>query len=90
MICVTAARAGKDIYCEKPLTWSLGEGRAVVKAVRENKVIFQVGSMQRSFGNMKQACELIRNGCIGKVHPLMSPCRMAIIRWFPMTGQSRP
>ena len=68
IICIQAAKAGKDIYCEKPLTYSLGEGRAVVKAVKENNTIFQVGSMQRSSAQMKQACHLVRNGYLGKIH----------------------
>ncbi len=67
LIAVTAARAGKAIYCEKPLTWSLGEGRAVVEAVKANNVVFQVGSMQRSGDQFKRACELVRNGYIGKI-----------------------
>ena len=65
---VMAANAGKDIYCEKPLTHDLAEGRAVANAVKRNGVVFQVGSMQRSFGGMKQACELVRNRYIGKIH----------------------
>ena len=68
ILCVQAAYAGKAIYCEKPLTWCLEEGRAVSKAVKKNDTVFQVGSMQRSFDQMKQACELVRNGCLGKIH----------------------
>ena len=66
---VKAAEAGKDIYCEKPLTHNLVEGRKIVNAVRENKVIFQTGSQQRSEygGRFRLAVELIRNGRIGKV-----------------------
>ncbi len=71
LVCVEAARRGKDIYCEKPLTWSLGEGKAVVKAVEENKRIFQVGSMQRSSVTFKLACELVRNGYIGRVKRIL-------------------
>ncbi len=67
LVCVEAARHGKDIYCEKPLTWSLGEGKAVVKAVQENKRVFQVGSMQRSDGKFKLASELVRNGYLGDI-----------------------
>ncbi len=67
LVCVEAARRGKDIYCEKPLTWSLGEGRAVVKAVQENKRVFQTGSMQRSGTQFKKASELVRNGYIGDI-----------------------
>lgn len=71
IICVEAARQGKDIYCEKPLTWSLGEGKAVVKAVKDNKRIFQVGSMQRSSARFKLACELVRNGYLGSVKRIL-------------------
>lgn len=67
--CVLAARAGKHIYCEKPLTRTIGEGRRVVEAVTKRNVVFQTGSQQRSEhgGVFRQAVELIRNGRIGKV-----------------------
>jgi predicted dehydrogenase len=67
--CITAARAKKDIYCEKPLTHCISEGRKLVNAVRENKIIFQTGSQQRSEfgGRFRKAVELVRNGAIGKV-----------------------
>ncbi len=66
-IAIAAANSGKDIYCEKPLCQSIHEARAMVKAVRKNKRIFQVGSMQRSSKEFRIACELVRNGAIGKV-----------------------
>ncbi|MFM1768120.1 MAG: hypothetical protein RJA22_649 [Verrucomicrobiota bacterium] len=66
-ITIAAARAGKDIYCEKPLCQSIHEARAMVNAVRENKRIFQTGSMQRSSREFRTACELVRNGRIGKI-----------------------
>ena len=62
-----AARAGKDIYCEKPMSHSLEEGRSMVNAVRNNKRVFQTGSMQRSSSEFRVACELVRNGAIGTV-----------------------
>jgi len=67
--CVLAARAGKHIYCEKPLTHNVAEGRWIVNEVDKAKVIFQVGSQQRSeFANrFRTAVELVRNGRIGKV-----------------------
>lgn len=67
--CVLAAQAGKDIYCEKPLTHSIAEGRKIVDAVTQNGVVFQTGSQQRSeFGGLfRQAVEYIRNGRIGEV-----------------------
>jgi predicted dehydrogenase len=67
--CVLAAQAGKDIYCEKPLTHTIAEGRKIVDAVKANGVVFQTGSQQRSeFGGLfRQAVEYIRNGKIGEV-----------------------
>ncbi len=64
---VAAAQAGKDIYCEKPLANSIGEGRAIAQAVEANKRILQVGSHERSTAGCRQACELVRSGAIGKV-----------------------
>ena len=66
-IAITAANAGKDIYCEKPLTESIREARALVAAIRKNKRVFQTGSMQRSSKEFRTACELVRNGRIGKI-----------------------
>ena len=67
LIAIAAAKAGKDIYCEKPMAHTVLEGRAMVNAVRANQRILQVGSMQRSMGEFRAACELVRNGVIGKV-----------------------
>ncbi len=63
-----AANAGKDMYCEKPLGMSVGEGRAIVDAVRRNNIIFQTGTQQRSGRNFRLACELARGGYLGKIH----------------------
>jgi predicted dehydrogenase len=65
--CILAARAKKHIYCEKPLTHNVAEGRAIVDAVKAAKIIFQTGSQQRSeFGNrFRAAVEMIWNGWIG-------------------------
>lgn len=67
--CVYAAEMGKDIYCEKPLTLRIAEGRKIADAVAEEGVIFQTGSQQRSEfeGRFRKAVELVRNGCIGTV-----------------------
>ncbi len=70
VISAAAARAGKDIYCEKPLANSIPEGRAVVDAVRRYKRVFQTGSHERSRDNARYACELVRNGRIGKLHTI--------------------
>jgi predicted dehydrogenase len=69
MPCILAARAKKDIYCEKPLTHNIAEGRKIVNAVSVNGTVFQTGSQQRSeFNNhFRLAVELVHNGRIGKV-----------------------
>jgi predicted dehydrogenase len=67
LINIGAAKAGKDIYSEKPLTLTIDEGKHVVKAVRDNKVILQTGTQQRSSQRFRMACELVRNGRIGKL-----------------------
>ncbi|HEV2210417.1 MAG TPA: Gfo/Idh/MocA family oxidoreductase [Verrucomicrobiae bacterium] len=64
---IPAAHAGKDIYCEKPLSHTIREGRAMVNAVRQHQRVFQVGSMQRSSREFRAACELVRNGALGKI-----------------------
>ncbi|NUO81871.1 Gfo/Idh/MocA family oxidoreductase, partial [candidate division KSB1 bacterium] len=68
IIAVAAARAGKDIYGEKPLAYTISEGRAVVDAVQRHGVVWQTGSWQRSQQHFRFGCELVRNGRIGKVH----------------------
>ncbi|MEX2138504.1 MAG: Gfo/Idh/MocA family oxidoreductase [Pirellulales bacterium] len=65
--CIHACQAGKDVYAEKPLTLYISEGRALVQAVRRHKRVLQVGSQQRSMAMNRVACELIRNGGLGKV-----------------------
>ncbi|MFH0989989.1 MAG: Gfo/Idh/MocA family oxidoreductase [bacterium] len=68
LIAIAAAKKGLDIYCEKPVSYSIAEGRAMADAVGRYGVIFQTGSWQRSVRNFRYACELVRNGRIGKVH----------------------
>ncbi len=68
LITKNAAEAGKDIYCEKPFTYSIGEGRPVINAIRRYGRVCQVGSQQRSDSKFRYACELVRSGKIGKVH----------------------
>jgi predicted dehydrogenase len=67
--CLAAAKAKKDIYCEKPLTHSIQEGRMIVDAVNKHKIVFQTGSQQRSeFGQrFRKAVEFIWAGRIGEV-----------------------
>lgn len=65
---IEAAKKGLDMYSEKPLALTLREGRAMVDAVHENKVVWQTGSWQRSRSQFHKASELVRNGRIGRVH----------------------
>lgn len=68
---IHACQAGKDVYCEKPLTLTILEGRKMVDAAREHGRVVQTGSMQRSAKEFRTACELVRNGRIGKVHTVL-------------------
>lgn len=65
---IDACRAGKDVYCEKPLTLTIDEGKLLTKVVAETGRIVQVGSWQRSDHNFRLGCELVRAGRIGKLH----------------------
>ncbi|MHB8523762.1 MAG: Gfo/Idh/MocA family protein [Limisphaerales bacterium] len=67
LVAVAATNAGKDIYCEKPLSLTIHEARAMVNAARKNDRVFQTGSMQRSSNEFRKACELVRNGRLGKI-----------------------
>lgn len=62
-----AARAGKDVYAEKPLTLTIDEGRRLVRTVRESGIVLQTGTQQRSNRRFRLACELVRNGRIGRL-----------------------
>jgi predicted dehydrogenase len=67
LVNIAAARAGKDVYSEKPLTLTIGEGRRVVEAVRKHGIVLQTGTQQRSSQRFRLACELVRNERIGKL-----------------------
>ena len=64
---IAAAKAGKDIFIQKPLTYTLAEGRALSETVKRYGRILQVGSQQRSEANFRFGCELVRNGRIGEL-----------------------
>jgi predicted dehydrogenase len=64
---IAAARAGLDIHAQKPLARTISEGRAICDAVKKYGIVWQTGSQQRSEGKFHRACELVRNGRIGKV-----------------------
>jgi predicted dehydrogenase len=65
LMVVEACKAKKDIYCQKPLSLTIAEGRLMSYAVNRSKVVFQTGSQQRSDHRFRRACELVRNGRIG-------------------------
>ncbi|MHC4643659.1 MAG: Gfo/Idh/MocA family protein [Planctomycetota bacterium] len=67
---IAAVKAGKDVYCEKPLTLTIGGGRALADAVKRYGRVLQTGSQQRSGSEFRKACELVRNGRIGKLHTI--------------------
>jgi predicted dehydrogenase len=67
-IAVAAARSGKDVLCEKPLSLTVAEGRAICEAVKRYGRVFQHGTQRRSESPFAFACELVRNGRIGRLH----------------------
>jgi predicted dehydrogenase len=70
-IILDTCQAGKDMYCEKPLTNTLAEAKWVMDAVKASETIFQTGSQQRADNNFRYACELVQNGRIGKIQQVM-------------------
>ena len=70
LVSIAAARAGKHIFCEKPLANSIGESKALRDAVRKAGVVLQIGSCERSRDNARFCCEIVRNGFIGKLHTM--------------------
>jgi len=80
-VAIDACKAGKDIYCEKPLTLTIQEAKALIDCVRKYDRVFQTGSQQRSTGPFREACEYVRNGRLGKIKevwvgvgPTSKPC----------------
>lgn len=87
---IMAAQAGKHIYCQKPLSLTIAEGRAMVKAVRRHRVILQTGSQHRSKENMRLVCELVRNGRIGQVKRVLTSLGRHGLRTDINTWQPTP
>ena len=67
LICINAAQAGKHIYAEKPITLTIEDGILMRKAARKNNIVFQCGSMQRSFRENYLGCKMIQEGKLGKI-----------------------
>lgn len=76
LVATAAVKAGKDMYCEKPLGVCVEDGRQIRNAVRGAKRVFQTGTWQRSQRKFQQAVELVRHGYLGKIHSVevASPC----------------
>lgn len=90
LINIGAARAGKDIYGEKPLTLTIDEGKQVIRAVRDHKIVFQTGTQQRSDRRFRLACELVRNRRIGKLQTVEVFVPAGLREGPFATGQSAP
>lgn len=67
LVSMAAMKAGKDIYCEKPLTLTIDEGKRLVEVQRQTKRVLQTGTQQRSSIYFRLACNLVRNNRIGKI-----------------------
>jgi predicted dehydrogenase len=89
---VMAARAGKDIYCEKPTGVTIHESRQMQKAVKENNVIYQAGTQQRSEyeDRFRIAAEYIRSGRIGEVKEVYAFCPGGGAVWDQPAGEKKP
>lgn len=89
---VLAAQAGKDIYCEKPTAVSIKESQSAVKAVLENKRIFQAGTQQRSEyeGKFRKACEYIRSGRVGQLKEVYACREGGGVMWPTNPGEAKP
>jgi predicted dehydrogenase len=71
LMTIHSCQAGKDVYCEKPLSLAIAEGRRMVNAARQNQRVVQTGSQQRSGEEFWKACTLIRNGALGKLQSVL-------------------
>lgn len=67
IIAIQAVKAGKDVYCQKPLALTLEQGRKMANAVKRHGVVFQTGTQRRSDERFRRACELVRNRRLGKI-----------------------
>jgi predicted dehydrogenase len=71
---IWACRLGKDVYCEKPLSLTVREARAMVDAARQYGRVVQTGSQSRSYANIRRACDLLQQGAIGEIREVHVEC----------------
>jgi predicted dehydrogenase len=85
-----AARAGKDIYCEKPCTKNIAQSIALAETMRRTGRVFQVGTQRRNLPHFMFACELARTGKLGKLHTVYAhPAGMTALMsgWLPAQAE---
>jgi myo-inositol 2-dehydrogenase/D-chiro-inositol 1-dehydrogenase len=87
---VAACRAGKDLYAEKPLTLTIDEGKILRRVVHETNRVVQVGAQQRSQAHFRTACELVRNGRIGKLRQVIVLLPLFSAKGGPFASQPIP
>lgn len=85
-----AARKGKHIYCQKPLALTVGEGRRIADAAQAAGITFQVGSQQRSMEYFRRACELVRNGRLGRIQEVVVGYPGGNRDWSGLAAQQAP
>ena len=71
VMAIDAMRSGKDVFCEKPLTHTVDEGRRMANAVKKYRRVLQTGSMQRSSEKFRHAVNLVRNGYLGDISKVL-------------------
>lgn len=89
---ILAAKAGKDVYCEKPTSVSIEESQIMVRVFNETGRVFQAGTQQRSEyeGKFRLACELIRNGRIGRLKEIYAYRDGGGVIWPTSSGDAQP
>ncbi len=85
-VLIAACAAGKDVYCEKPLSHNVVEGRAMVEAARRHKRVVQIGTQQRSGQHFQDAVKYVQDGKLGDV----TLCRTFITNRTPPAGHGNP
>ena len=86
---ILACESRKDVYCEKPLSLTIDEGRKMVEAARRNDRIVQTGTQQRSSENFRFACELVLNGYLGDLQEIQIGIPQVKFRFFNLEGKPR-